>query len=336
LKPKEFSKPNVPINYVLLTIEQAEARGVSRDELLKGVPIRPGALSDPDARVPLLHYGQIVARALRATGDAGLGYDFGLRTGVTTHGVFGLGLMSQPTLRHAVQFAQKYLVPLRSPGFTARFFIESGYGVIDVREAVQYGPLRQYAFDMLLVSLASGFRRLLNSADIEIWFECAQPDYYARYADRLPPVRFSMGANQLRFAAASLDQRMETANESTARQIEAQCEREMKLLGLGGDILGRVRLLLAEGGKYPGLEALSSQLFMSSRTLKRRLREHGFSFQQLLDEARRRDSIRLLEETNLSVEEIASRVGYTAHGNFIRAFRRWTGKTPAAYRSQPK
>ena len=334
MQPKEFSRPNVPIAYVLLTLEQAEARGVSRDQLLRGLSLQPGALTQPDARVPLVQYGQIVSRALRMTGDAGLGYDFGLRTSVTTHGIFGLGLMSQPTLRHAVDFALKYFVPLRSPGFTARFFVEGAQGVVDVREAVQYGPLRQYAFEMLLTSLARGFRGLLGPSELEIWFECAEPDHYVRYADRLPRVRFSMGANQLRFSADRLDDPLETANEPTARSIETQCEREMTLLGRGEDMLARVRLLLAGPGTYPDLESISMQLHMSSRTLKRRLREHGFSFQQLLDEARRRDAIRLLEETTLSVEEIASRVGYTAHGNFIRAFRRWTGQTPAAFRGK--
>ncbi len=49
---------------------------------------------------------------------------------------------------------------------------------------------------------------------------------------------------------------------------------------------------------------------------------------------RRRDSIRLLQATSLTVAEIADRLGYTAAGNFTRAFRKWTGVSPAEYRKQ--
>lgn len=73
---------------------------------------------------------------------------------------------------------------------------------------------------------------------------------------------------------------------------------------------------------------------MSSRTLKPRLHEHGFTFRQLLDEIRCRDGIRLLQGTALSIEDIAYHLGYTAPGNFSRAFRSWMGTTPAAFRKQ--
>lgn len=98
-------------------------------------------------------------------------------------------------------------------------------------------------------------------------------------------------------------------------------------------VLARVRAALVGGDDgYPDLETVATRLSMSTRTLKRRLNERGFGFRQLLDEVRRKDATRLLEDTNLSVEEVAFRLGYTAHSNFIRAFRSWTGTTPSAFR----
>ncbi len=73
---------------------------------------------------------------------------------------------------------------------------------------------------------------------------------------------------------------------------------------------------------------------MSSRTLKRRLKMHGTSFQRMLDDTRKRDAIRLLEDRTLSVEEIAHRIGYSAPANLLRAFRKWTGTTPASFRAR--
>ena len=71
---------------------------------------------------------------------------------------------------------------------------------------------------------------------------------------------------------------------------------------------------------------------MSSRTLKRRLQQVGLGYQQLLDEARKRDAIKLIQNTHLTIEQIAQHLGYTDAANFTRAFKKWTGDTPSRYR----
>lgn len=71
---------------------------------------------------------------------------------------------------------------------------------------------------------------------------------------------------------------------------------------------------------------------MSSRTLKRRLAEQQTTFGELLDEVRKRDSLQLLLNVDRSIDEIAARVGYADPSNFRRAFQRWTGQSPTAYR----
>jgi AraC-like DNA-binding protein len=226
--------------------------------------------------------------------------------------------------------------PLRMPGWSLRFFIDGDQAVLEARETVPYGVLRQYALDMMLVSLATSHQQFLPTRDTaQLWFDCAEPAYYAQYRERLPPVRFSMGANQIRFPAAHLALPLVTANVVTARLVARECERELALLGHTEDLLERVRAaLLNEQGHYPTLETVSARLYMTSRTLKRRLQAHGIQFRQLLDEARKRDSFRLLKDPTLSLEEIAHRLGYSASANFTRAFRKWTGAAPGAYRER--
>ncbi len=69
-------------------------------------------------------------------------------------------------------------------------------------------------------------------------------------------------------------------------------------------------------------------------TLHRYLREHGTTFEDLLDDARRNLASRMLEQTDLPVGEIAAALGYGAPGSFVRAFKRWHGVTPGAGRSR--
>jgi AraC-like DNA-binding protein len=270
---------------------------------------------------------------LQLTGEPALGYEFGLRNHLTTHGFYGFGVMSQPTVGDAIEFALRFSV-LRMPGWELRSFTDGTQAVLEARETVPYGILRQYALDMMLVSLFNSFQPFMSAQGrVELWFDCPEPGYYARYRERLPPARFAMGANQIRFPAKHLGHPLVTANAVTARLVARECERELALLGHTENLLERVRATLVnEQGQYPKLETVAARLYMTGRTLKRRLHAHGIHYRQLLDEARRRDSLRLLEDPTLSLEEIAHRLGYSAPANFSRAFHKWTGATPGTFR----
>lgn len=325
----------LPIAYVHTTLEQARERGVPAEPLIDGLGIE-ALLQQADARVSFFVYGRIALRALRMTGDGGMGYEFGLRSGLTSHALVGFGVMNQPTLRDALLFSNKYLGPLRAPGFTSRFFLDADQAVIDVREAVDFGKLHRYALDVALVGLTHLLRPFVDAQDIELWFEYEEPAYFERYRAQLPGARFSMGANQLRFPAARLDHASGSANPFTAEIIERECERQLQVVGPDDRTLSRVRALLSREPQMD-VDRVAKRLSVSPRTLKRRLQAHGIGFRELSQEARRDESLRLLHETELSVDEIGRRVGYAAHSGFIRAFRRWTGSTPSNYRgSGPK
>ncbi|MGH7899038.1 MAG: AraC family transcriptional regulator [Candidatus Binatia bacterium] len=337
MEARDLFKPSVPMAYGLLTIQLAAERGVARERLLGRLDIPPDLFENPEARLSMDQYSRLIDRSLRLTTDSALGYEFGLRSNVTAHGLIGLGLVSQTTVRQAIEFGIRF-VRLRTPIYAVRFFVDDGWGVIDVQEAIPFGRLRRYAFDMLLVTWARMAQVLAGEAtdiELELWFDYPEPDYFPRYRDRLPRARFAMGANQLRFPVAYLDLPLGTANPVTARLVTDSCNRELEMLSYGEDLLTRVRsVLIADGGEYPDLEAVAARLFVSARTLKRRLLKSGFTFRRLLDEARRRDSVRLLTDPTLTVQTISDQIGYSDPANFTRAFRKWTGMSPGTYRER--
>ena len=71
---------------------------------------------------------------------------------------------------------------------------------------------------------------------------------------------------------------------------------------------------------------------MSVRTLQRRLAEEDCVFSELVDEVRAELAVEMLRNTEASLGEIAGETGYSAQTNFIRAFKRWTGKAPTEFR----
>jgi AraC-like DNA-binding protein len=72
---------------------------------------------------------------------------------------------------------------------------------------------------------------------------------------------------------------------------------------------------------------------MHPRALRRRLETEGTSYRDVLAEVRMRLAIEYLRRTQMTHEEIASRLGYSDAANFRHAFLRWTGKSPSEFRS---
>jgi len=333
----DLGKPFVPVVYGELILQVAKEKGVSRDALLTAADVPAKILEDPNGRLSRAQAQALLSHALALTREPALGYEIGLHSSLTSHGLMGYGLISSSTLRQAIEMAVKFL-QLRLPMFSMKLFSDGDHAAIEIDEATPLGAAtRQCLFDLFLVGMArvapalTGYRM----PDLELWFDCAEPEYYARYKSRLPAVRFNMGANQLRFRATYLDQRLDTANPVTAKMVEEQCSRELEQLGFAGDLVGQVRVALRDVKRgYPGLEKVAKLLHMSSRTLKRKLQEQGSNFQKLLEEARRAESIRLLRTTSLTVEQIAERLGYSDPSNFCRAFRKWTAATPHGFRER--
>ena len=87
---------------------------------------------------------------------------------------------------------------------------------------------------------------------------------------------------------------------------------------------------LSEGA--PKMDRIARGLGLSARSFHRRLSEQGMSFQTLTEETRRELAEGLLRDERYSLAEIAFLTGFSEQSSFTRAFKRWTGLTPAGYR----
>jgi AraC-like DNA-binding protein len=130
--------------------------------------------------------------------------------------------------------------------------------------------------------------------------------------------------------------RLLRANPAARDAIEQQLKAQIDGEGHTRSFTDRVRTLITDaipGGDF-GQDALARKLGLGRTTLKRRLAAEGTGVREVVDEVRKKIALRALLQPELSVIEVAFRSGYEDATAFNKAFKRWTGKSPAKYRSE--
>lgn len=330
----------IPAAYALSLLSLMLERGHTQEALLAGTRLTPEVLKGQHAQIDAWQYAVLLVNAMRTDPDHGLAYELGLRSQVTKHGFVGFGLISCATLREAIEFSERYF-HARVPIFSNEMTVRGDEVVIELRETVPLGPYRAFVMDLAVVELCSLFAKVMGSDPAaagwtsRIHVPHAEPEAYTRYRDRLPPFSFNQRAVEIHFPARLLDEPIATADPVSVQLAIERCEQEISRQvaadGTRGQVIERLH---CANGRYPELAEIAEQLHVSERTLKRRLQAEGCSFQALLDEVRQRDAERLLADPKLAIKQVADAVGYADPANFARAFGKWTGLSPKAWRDR--
>jgi AraC-like DNA-binding protein len=148
------------------------------------------------------------------------------------------------------------------------------------------------------------------------------------------PLKFGHSRSELILTRRLLDLPLLKADPILQAIVEAQVMALLAKLPKGEATTDAVRRLLAEElpNGQPTLEQLAPRFRMSARTLHRRLEQEGTNFRRVLTEVRHELALRHLVERQLNIGEIAFLLGFSEVSAFHRAFRRWTGHAPHAYR----
>ncbi|HMJ56901.1 MAG TPA: AraC family transcriptional regulator [Polyangiaceae bacterium] len=334
-RPSNSGDHTLPGVHALHLVELAARWQVTPAELLAGSNVSEASLSDPATRLPLSTLERLIERARTLTGEPGLGFHLGLSMRISAHGHLGFAAMTATTLGDALDIAARF-APTRTTAVALRLEVDDDRAMVVIEERAEFGSAR----DVIIMSLIVGIwqignaltgRSLRGGADLAF----PEPAYFARFASLTPgPVRFDQPRHQLIFDKSILDLPLVLSDPTAQRLAREQCERELEAIGPRAAIVADVRTHLPreEGGFHP-LPRIAKGMHMSVRTLKRKLEADGTSYSELLDEQRRGKAMLLLRREDLAIEEIADRLGYSDAANFTRAFRRWTGITPKAFRA---
>jgi len=199
-------------------------------------------------------------------------------------------------------------------------------------------PVPRHRIDFVFTTLLSFFRwitgREMHPLAVELVH--AAPGDTSTYAAVFQcPVRFGAQANRMLFSQTDLRVPLQAANPVLAELHDRYAgERLARLEKDRTSIRARESIVRRLPAGDPVRGDVARELCMSERTLQRRLAEEGTSFHQIVDDARRELAQRYLNQPQLGLAQVASRLGFTDRSTFSRACKRWFDLTPSEYRSR--
>ena len=185
------------------------------------------------------------------------------------------------------------------------------------------------------VSWMGGLRIPINAVVVDY----SPPEQAASYRQLFirAPVEFGGTVNRMTMPRVALDRAVRRTEAQAVRWAQ-RCPVDAFLPlesidGLPLQVSSIVEKTLLEAGQVADMAQVAAKLRLPPHELRRRLKAEGASFRHIRDHAKRDVAIRLLTTTELSIEEIGHRAGFSAASAFVRAFSAWTGLSPGAFRS---
>jgi AraC-like DNA-binding protein len=301
--------------------------------LLKRAGVDAAAVNDPDARLTHSKVRAFWREAVRETGDRALGLHVAEQVRPAAFDALGYVFRFSRTLGDGLDRLARYhrfvddllTLVIETTGDEARVCLDG----ID--------RMTRQTAEFMLASLMRAARTETGRRDLDpvmVEFSFAKPRETADHRRFFrAPLRFGRRQNCLVLARDALRLPLRHAEPELRDILERRVRDVIARLPPLDTVVTRTRFRLSEQlpGGHPTAASVGRQLGMSARSLHRRLREEGTTLRRLLQAVRRELAERYLAEGG-SINETAFLLGYSEASAFQRAFRRWTGSTPAAYR----
>ena len=327
-------KGTVSIELVHEAIHAAALRNMDLSQVLEAAKLDRDLLNAPRARVSAAAYSRMWVALADLMDDEFFGLDsHGLRRG--SYALMTRAAVSSDNLEHAMRRILRFLHAtlddfqgeLVRSADEARVILHDG-GVL--RQLFGYGT-----WFILVHGLACWLvhRRIPLR---EMQFRCPPPGDDSHYRTRFcENVKFSGKTTHITFANDLLDLKIAESPETVDNFLRAApanlLVKYRNDASTSAQVRHRLRSQLPDD--WPDLEKLAQELSVSGTTLQRRLQQEGLSYQRVKDDLRRDIAIDLLSSASLTVAEVAARTGFQETSAFHRAFKKWTGVSPGAYRS---
>ncbi len=328
---------SLPVAVALKVLQGAARTGIDLPRLVSELGLDPGILQDPAARIDRRVFIDLMLAVMRQTEDEFMGFGQGLyRTRPGTFSMMAHAVINCATLEHAMR---------RSLSFYELFGVQA-VARLDLREneaviLFNVGPVefREFITETLVFLSIRFFGWLIGKpiVPMRITLDFPPSPEAEQYKELFPcPVLYGQSRSQIvldrGYMELPLVQNPLSLSKFLKDSLAQLIDGNFHSVGLPAQI--RAIISKEYGNNFPDFQVICEKLNMTPQTLRRRLKEGNTSYQEIKDSIRKDASIYYLSKPDLSIDEIAMLMGFSEASSFHRAFKKWTGKTPSAFRKE--
>ena len=341
-----MSTDSISSRYARALLTLAEEKGHPREQMLAaaGIDFDP---SRPDSdsyrpEVSALQYSKLYRRVLGILHDAKAGVPSARTVSpgafrMMCYAIIHAGNLGRALYRASdffqIFFDREATLTLReADGIAAMGYVREIAGDTDVVDDLEtHGLAMWHRFCSWLTG------RVVEL--VGVGFQAGEPEQSARIRRQFGcPVSYGCEATELLFNAECLQWPLVHTEHSLDVFLRTAPYRLMMMpaRAADGSLIGRVRAMLGHDFSrgFPSFIDIATALNMSAPTLRRRLKREGKTFQQLKDECRCEAAVAYLRRPDLSINAVATLMGFTDPSAFHRSFKKWTGIPPGEYRAR--
>lgn len=318
-----------------------ERQGHPAADVCRAATIDAEIVRQPSGRVSASVMERLWAVGERLTGDADLGMHSAEAYNPGALNIVGYVVLSCRTAGEALDRLSRYAA-LLNEGLQVEL-VERGdrimcrFDAVESLDSFLHRTPRQ-ALETLAAGIVVTLRRLATAPvePREVHFRHATPASTVEHQRIFGRgVRFRERENAVIYTREALTTPFISADPALLEIFEGDALRKLQALTVHGSVSRRVLALLAVRlkGDVPPLSDVASELAMSQRSIQRSLSEEQTSYRQLVDDVRKNLAIEHLSRPGASATDVAFLLGFSEPSAFTRAFRRWTGSAPSAFRA---
>lgn len=312
-----------------------EANKLEGDELFRRCGLDPSLIHDSRSRYPFQLLCKAIVEAAIISRNENIGLELAKFYNPLDFNALGVTFLSSGTLLEAFHRLMRYEATLNS---NLLLTIEESEGRIELMSRVPDLPkdaaraIEDARISVLVDLCRTGLDRSLDP--VEVAFTYPEPkstgDHFGVFRC---PVKFSQPVSKIAFDIADARLPFTAANRELAVSGDQILEKMMKDLQKA-DIISQVKRAIIDNlpSGTPDQDDIAKQVFVSSRTLQRKLADENTNFRTLLLEVRRELAERYIADKAMPLVEISYMLGFSDTSSFSRAFKQWTGTTPATFR----
>lgn len=303
--------------------------------LLREAGIDTDQLKNPNHRIPVSQMTRLWELAIERTGDPCFALSLAEHAQAEIYSALGISISLSATVGDALQrMCQFSRIATDAADLSS---VEGTNGTVEFIYAI-HGDVAAEAVEAFMTT---GFHVLQQISDgafrvLEVHFRHDNSAHLQKYENFFQAnVVFSAAIDKFIVEAEILQNPCHYNNQELAASMEAWM---VDYLASFADtpLSLEVRRLLTEKLPEGPIEQsdIAAHLAMSTRALQRTLQQEGNTFRELIDVTRHDLALKYMSISRLSLVDICGLLGFSDQSNFTRAFRRWTGQTPAVYRKQ--